>query len=84
MLSLIVAFALSQTPPQGWEIESPKKIQGPPAPKGTTNGRFAIVNPNGTLAVKTTFMLDTATGRVWQLVEDAKGQHPAWEEMEVR
>jgi hypothetical protein len=44
-------------------------------------GRYVIVNPNGTLAVRTTFMLDTATGRCWQWVVDAQGRH-SWEEME--
>ena len=42
------------------------------------NARYVIVNPN-TMA-KTTFLLDTKTGKVWQLVENSIGDC-SWQQM---
>lgn len=53
-----------------------------PAPAGS-QPRYSIVNPNGTLVVKTTFLLDTSTGRSWQLVQTATGES-VWEEVNRR
>ena len=37
------------------------------------NARYVIVNPNGRLKASTTFLLDTKTGKTWQLVESSNG-----------
>ena len=37
------------------------------------NARYVIVNPNGRLKAATTFLLDTKTGKTWQLVVDQFG-----------
>ena len=33
------------------------------------NARYVIVNPNSRIKASTTFLLDTKTGKTWQLVE---------------
>jgi len=43
-----------------------------------TNGRFQIFM--STILAKNTFLVDTVTGKVWQLVEDKKGVL-LWQEM---
>lgn len=37
------------------------------------SARYVIVNPNGRLKASTTFLLDTKTGKTWQLVESSNG-----------
>ena len=44
-----------------------------------TNGRFQIFM--STILAKDTFLVDTLTGKVWQLVEDKKGVL-LWQEMQ--
>ena len=85
MLYLIVAVVISQAPPVGWEIdriEPTKKAayQGVPQPKAVVPSRFVIVNPNPSLVVRTTYLLDTATGRCWILVKDENGSI-SWQEV---
>ena len=43
------------------------------------NARYVIVNPNGRLKASTTFLLDTKTGKTWQLVESSNGS-VSWEQ----
>lgn len=43
------------------------------------NARYVIVNPND--MVKSTFLLDTKTGKTWNLVEDSFGVL-IWQQME--
>lgn len=50
-------------------------VQYPP------NSRYIIVNPNGTLKASSTFLLDTKTGKTWQLVIDNYGTN-SWQQME--
>lgn len=45
------------------------------------NARYVIVNPNGRLKASSTFLLDTKTGKVWQLVVDSNNDN-AWQQME--
>ena len=45
------------------------------------NARYVIVNPNGTLKASSTFLLDTKTGKTWQLVVDSVGIN-SWQQME--
>lgn len=45
-----------------------------------SNARYVIVNPNGRLQVRTTFLLDTKTGRTWQLVSTSDGGN-MWQQM---
>lgn len=42
--------------------------------------RYIIVNPNGSLKASTTFLLDTKTGKTWQLVVDQFGAN-VWQQM---
>lgn len=42
------------------------------------NARYVIVNPNN--MAKTTFLLDTKSGKTWQLVESAIGEL-VWQQM---
>ena len=43
--------------------------------------RYVIVNPNSTIKASTTFLLDTKTGKVWQIVETSAGDL-IWQQME--
>lgn len=43
--------------------------------------RYVIVNPNGRLKASTTFLLDTKTGKIWQLVVNDVGVN-SWQQME--
>lgn len=43
------------------------------------SARYVIVNPNGRLKASTTFLLDTKTGKTWQLVESSNGSL-SWEQ----
>lgn len=45
-----------------------------------SNARYVIVNPNGRLKVSTTFLLDTRTGKTWQLVTEPSGGN-CWQQM---
>lgn len=45
------------------------------------NARYVIVNPNGNLKASSTFLLDTKTGKTWQLVVDINGVN-SWQQME--
>lgn len=45
-----------------------------------TNARYVIVNPNGRIKASSTFLLDTKTGKVWQLVTDLQN-NTLWEQM---
>ena len=46
-----------------------------------TNARYVIVNPNGTLKASSTVLLDTKTGKTWQLVVDSTGVN-SWQQMQ--
>lgn len=50
-------------------------VQYPPS------ARYVIVNPNGTIKASSTFLLDTKTGKIWQLVVDSNGTN-SWQQME--
>lgn len=46
--------------------------------RSTNNiGRFQIVNPTPTMQ-RSTFLIDTATGRSWVICTDANGMPSAW------
>lgn len=45
------------------------------------NARYVIVNPNGTLKASSTFLLDTKTGKTWQLVVNSAGVD-SWQQVE--
>lgn len=45
------------------------------------NARYIIVNPNERIKASTTFLLDTKTGKTWQLVVDSTGGN-SWQQME--
>ncbi len=45
------------------------------------NSRYIIVNPNDRIKASTTFLLDTKTGKTWQLVIDSNGAN-SWQQME--
>lgn len=45
------------------------------------NSRYIIVNPNNGIKASTTFLLDTKTGKTWQLVVDSSGID-CWQQME--
>ena len=45
------------------------------------NARYVIVNPNGRLKASSTFLLDTKTGKTWQLVQSTDGE-VSWQQME--
>ncbi len=44
------------------------------------SARYIIVNPNERIKASTTFLLDTKTGKTWQLVVDSNGVN-LWQQM---
>ena len=45
------------------------------------NARYIVVNPNERIKASTTFLLDTKTGKTWQLVIDSNGGN-SWQQMQ--